>query len=334
MGADQSRPIRLSPRLTHRLRCPRCRSSLSGDLEALSCTRESCGLTFGSVGGVPCLFDEAVSLFSLELAAQSARAKAQESSLRAHVDRILPTLDGNVSGVGNLESLKQRLFRLNARPVILNVGDKHPSAPSLALRRHPDVETVELDVRPSAMTNVLSDPMCLPFEDATFDCVIAIAVLEHIVDPVACVAEFERVLKPGGLVYSDVPFMLEVHAGAFDYMRYTGVGHRNLFRDFEELDSGVTQGPGVALSHSLQSFFLSFVEQNFARFAVKAACRVTLFWLRYFDLYLGKLPGAKDCSLGTYFVGRKDGRRRTPREILDAYGGITPDLFLGRNPEA
>ena len=122
-----------------------------------------------------------------------------------------------------------------------------------------------------------------------------------------------------------------IHAGAFDYTRFTPVGHRNLFRDFEELDSGVTQGPGVSLSHSLQSFFLSFVRRDYARFAVKAACRVTLFWLRYFDLYLGKLPGARDAALGTYFLGQKDGRRRSPREILDAYRGITPDLFLGRD---
>jgi SAM-dependent methyltransferase len=152
-------------------------------------------------------------------------------------------------------------------------------------------------------------------------------------DPVACVAEVHRVLKPGGLVYSDAPFLLEVHAGAFDYLRFTGVGHRNLFREFEALDSGVTQGPGVALSHAIQSFLLSFVRRDFARFAVKAACRTSLFWLRYFDFRLAGRPGAIDGALGTYFTGRKDGRTRPPHEILGAYRGIAPDLHP-RGPRA
>lgn len=330
MGTRHSRPKPLPRSVTQRLRCPRCRSPLSGDLSALLCERAGCELAFGSLDGIPALFDEEASLFSAELAERSEAARASQSLLRRKVDDFLPSLDRNVSVVGNLEKLSGNLLRDHARPVLLNIGDKHPSSASMALRANPSVEVVELDVRPSGVTNILADPIRLPFEDETFDCVIAIAVLEHIIDPVACVAEIHRVLKPGGLVYSDAPFMLEVHAGAFDYQRFTAVGHRNLFREFEELDSGVTQGPGVALSHSIQSFLLSFVHRNYARFAVKAFCRVTLFWLRYIDIYLGQQPGAKDCAMGTYFTGKKDGRIRTSREVLESYAGITPDLYPGR----
>jgi SAM-dependent methyltransferase len=37
------------------------------------------------------------------------------------------------------------------------------------------------------------------------------AVLEHALDPPVVVAEIYRVLKPGGLVYADTPFMQRVH---------------------------------------------------------------------------------------------------------------------------
>lgn len=37
----------------------------------------------------------------------------------------------------------------------------------------------------------------LPFEDGTFDAAFVHAVMEHIAEPVAALAEVRRVLKPG-----------------------------------------------------------------------------------------------------------------------------------------
>ena len=41
----------------------------------------------------------------------------------------------------------------------------------------------------------------LPFENASFDVVTAMDLLEHVEDPARAVAEFARVLKPGGLLF-------------------------------------------------------------------------------------------------------------------------------------
>jgi len=60
-----------------------------------------------------------------------------------------------------------------------------------------------------------------------FDAVWIQAVLEHVLDPVRVVAEIHRVLRPGGLVYSEIPFMQEVHEGAYDFTRFrlSGMPH-------------------------------------------------------------------------------------------------------------
>src|SRR5256885_1929786 len=45
----------------------------------------------------------------------------------------------------------------------------------------------------------------LPFRDNSLDYVITSHVLEHVANPVAALAEWYRVLRPGGLIYLVVP---------------------------------------------------------------------------------------------------------------------------------
>ena len=73
---------------------------------------------------------------------------------------------------------------------------------------------------------VLGDAHDLPFVDAAFDAAVIQAVLEHVVDPQRVVAELHRVLREDGVLYSEVPFMQQVHEGAYDFTRYTDLGHR------------------------------------------------------------------------------------------------------------
>jgi SAM-dependent methyltransferase len=45
----------------------------------------------------------------------------------------------------------------------------------------------------------------LPFQDHALDYVVASHVLEHVADPVAALAEWYRVVRPGGIIYLVVP---------------------------------------------------------------------------------------------------------------------------------
>ena len=56
----------------------------------------------------------------------------------------------------------------------------------------------EMGVEPAVVQGYAED---LPFEDETFDLVLAISVFEHVVDPDKVMAEAFRVLRPGGGYY-------------------------------------------------------------------------------------------------------------------------------------
>lgn len=69
----------------------------------------------------------------------------------------------------------------------------------------------------------------IPRAEATFDTIVCIAVLEHVESPHAVLAEFYRVLKPGGYVIASVPFLQPEHKIPTDFQRYTLDGLRLLF---------------------------------------------------------------------------------------------------------
>jgi SAM-dependent methyltransferase len=91
----------------------------------------------------------------------------------------------------------------------------------------PNVINYEIVAYPS--TDVLGVCEKLPFKNDTFDAVISIAVLEHVVDPFKCASEIVRVLKPGGRLLCQAPFMIPYHGYPHHYYNMTDEGLINLF---------------------------------------------------------------------------------------------------------
>lgn len=74
----------------------------------------------------------------------------------------------------------------------------------------------------------------LEFPDATFDAAVCWSVLEHVPHPDRAVAELHRVLKPGGEIWVQLPFLFPYHESPRDYWRVTPDGLRLWMNAFEE----------------------------------------------------------------------------------------------------
>lgn len=171
-------------------------------------------------------------------------------------------------------------------------------------------------------TQYICDAHDLPFANGTFGMVIAVAILEHVADPQRCVKEFHRVLRPEGWIYAATPFLQPVHMGAYDFTRFTHLGHRRLFRYFDEIDSGMALGPASAVAFCLQDFLISFFTHSVARKVVRLLALIMTRPLKYLDMPLRHKKGAIDAAGGTYLVGQK---RETPiadRDLIRQYRGL------------
>jgi hypothetical protein len=130
------------------------------------------------------------------------------------------------------------------------------------------------------------------------------------------------VLKPDGLVYAETPFLQQVHAGAYDFTRYTHLGHRRLFRGFDELDSGAACGPGMALAWAWRGFVQSCFAGRAARAAATVFANLSACWLPAFDRVLTARPAAFDCASSYYFLGARSNRALSDRELIAGYRGL------------
>lgn len=78
---------------------------------------------------------------------------------------------------------------------------------------------------------VYYDGKVMPFDDASFDCVLCIEVLEHSEDPQLLAAEIARVVKPEGLLLLTVPWSARLHHLPHDYHRFTRMRLQHLFAE-------------------------------------------------------------------------------------------------------
>lgn len=78
----------------------------------------------------------------------------------------------------------------------------------------------------------------LPIDNEVADTVVSFSVMEHLREPQVFLKEAHRILRPGGSMVLQVPFMWWVHEAPHDYFRYTEYGLRYLFQKagFTEVD--------------------------------------------------------------------------------------------------
>lgn len=223
--------------------------------------------------------------------------------------RLIPSLtwqcDEQVS-----HALARALARGSERLRIVDLG---------AGGRRISAGTIALDFVAGPDTDVVGDVHRLPFADGTLDLVFATGLFEHVADERGVIAEIHRVLRPGGLVHVEVPFLEQYHADPIDCRRLTvqGLDLEMSAAGFRSLKQGAHIGPTVTLLNATARWCSLWLEgesrpAKAASFGCFALLSV-LFWpLRFLDGLLKRKKGAAGLAMGVYFTGEKTAPPPTP----------------------
>tara|TARA_B100000886_G_scaffold234174_1_gene163726 strand:+ start:414 stop:1151 length:738 start_codon:yes stop_codon:yes gene_type:complete len=218
----------------------------------------------------------------------------------------------------NIQLLISFLKELSPNPKLLIIGSGTKGNASGLLYKSKEIEIDGTDIYISDYVDFVSDAHFLPIQNEFYDGVLIQAVLEHVVDPPKVVSEIKRVLKDNGVVYAETPFMQQVHEGAYDFNRYSPLGHRYLFKKFEMIRLGGLGGPEIVLAWSIRYFVWSIVR---SRLIGKLFGLIFSVLLRPFSFLISK-QSLFDSPSGSFFLGRKkDNFVVSHKELIKLYKG-------------
>jgi len=302
------------------LRCPACKSDLSKSGNNFICANGHCGHAssenyFSCIDGVPVLVSEILcdTVCSSSDVASLIPRSGDGGALKLLKKHLVGESKTTKSNIANFIG---RLKRTNKKPLVLIIGSGEIGSGSDKLYSS-EIQIVGLDVYSSPSVDYVADAHYLPFKDAVFDGVVIQAVLEHVVDPQVVVSEIHRVLKKEGLVYAETPFMQQVHEGAYDFTRYTVVGHRYLFKHFDRIAVGGLDGVGVVLAWSARAFIHAVTRS-------RLIAKFVFIPLKYVLTIIEKLADPRslyDANSGSYFLGKKSEKTMSHKDAIQEYAG-------------
>jgi SAM-dependent methyltransferase len=272
------------------------------------------------VRGVPILLNEENSVFRIAdytgdqgyggASAYGGSADRASGLKRAYHSFAMRLAEAPVPG-SNFDPMAEILRQKpDARVLVIGAGEREHAG-----------DVTYTDVAFAKNVACICDAHDLPFEDGAFDAVFAEAVLEHVCDPQRVVAEIIRVLSPEGFVYAVTPFLQPVHMGAYDFTRFTYLGHRRLFRQFDDLGSGMVGGPGYSAIHLTRDLILSLSDKGRTRSVLRLGGLLVTYPMRYLDRLFSRTEAAYNAACACFFFGRK---RKTPipdRELIQMFRG-------------
>jgi len=276
-----------------RLACPACGGTLGQSTGNLRC--EGCGEQYPIIsnGELPVLIPKQSEL-APAVPSYLSWTRVGEKGLRKkgyrEVRRLPPTSIPRIA-----EPQREAFLKQIEGKWVLNIGAGFRTILS-------GDHWVNLDISPHNNVDIIADGHFLPFKDGSFDAVTSNSVFEHLKDPFRVAAEVKRILKPGGLVWCDVPFSYPVHGSPHDFFRYTLGGLKSIYAGLEPVDMGPTKGPFASIARFGEVAADTLFPGSLG-FAFRWVIAWSLFGFKFLDPYIvRKNP---DAGTAFYFLARK-----------------------------
>ena len=172
-----------------------------------------------------------------------------------------------------IEAAAERYGLLGGR--ILNVGSKNVRL---------GANSINFDLVPWPAVDVVGDVRELDrhFPEMSFDTVILSAVLQYCADPPRVIQQVHHVLKPGGMLLLDAPFLQPYCPDGLDLWRFSDDGLRTLCQGhFEILEVSPSLTTGSSLAFVIQRALTSR-KNRFLTAATGWLVTLIVYPLRYF----------------------------------------------------
>jgi SAM-dependent methyltransferase len=196
---------------------------------------------------------------------------------------------------------------LPPNPVIYDIGAKNARA-SYFGGPPPGATVICTDIEDGPGVDIVADAQDMPqIPSESADGVFLVSVLQHIPAPQKAIDEVFRVLRPGGILYVNVPFIFVYHRDPEDFNRFSVQGLEFLCSRFERIGSGSNRGPASTFCDLLIRFLaILFAFNSNALYAANVYFgKWALFWIKYLDIVIAHYSMAYVFWGSPYFLGRK-----------------------------
>ena len=233
----------------------------------------------------------------------------ESDSLKAKIIGLIyppmPTI--NIISKKDLIFIRKSLFSTGEEKV-LNIGSGAITGVGHRLWTKQDFGNVtHLDIEKGEDVDIVGDAHDLPFEKSVYDSVIMQAVIEHLHSPSVAIKEAFRVLRKGGYLYLEVPFLQGFHADPHDYQRYTLNGLERLTEKYgATVILGVSSGPFSFLVWWIRDFFSNITSFRLINLIIRFILSWIFFPLKYLDLVFRNTESAKRLACEYFILIKKN----------------------------